>query len=655
VGGVRSSGARRSAHPATGCLSTGVAGEPGIGDYGFLSDCSTAALVSRAGSVDWWCVPRFDEPSVFGRLLGPEAGAWTLGPAADAMTRAGTGAVTDLVTTRSYLDDTLVLRTVHETPTGTVAVTDALALERGARGHDVGVDSPHVLVRVVEGLAGTVAMTTELAARPEYGLIRPHLRRIDDHTFEAFGGPLRLVATGPVPWRLEEDVARAAFDVREGERVELRVGAVPAFPRHPLDPGDVADEAAALRERGDLDDTIEAWRSWAADHVSYDGEHPALVRRSSLVLRGLTYARSGAVIAAATTSLPGTAGDADTWDYRYAWVRDLSVTARALAFATCPDEPLALLRWLSAAVGHLDGLPEETGVQIVYGVGGERDLTERTLDHLPGFGGTGPVHVGNAAYLQTQLDVLGEVLDAAHLLLAGDGSPDDELEPWMVDLVAGLADRAARLWRRPDAGMWEARDAERHYTSSKVMCWVALDRAVALAPRLGSRARPQEWAQARDAVRAAVLDEAWSESSGAYAGAFGSDELDASVLLLPLVGFLDVRDPRMAATVELIEAKLGDEGLVRRWAADPGGFVLCTYWLVECLAMAGHDERARALFDLATSRANDLGLLAEEADPRSGAPLGNVPQAFSHVGLINAAWRLAHPRDGQRRTVPRAP
>ncbi len=613
---------------------------PGIGDYGFLSDCSTAALVSRDGSVDWWCVPRFDEPSVFGRLLGPEAGAWTLGPLDKTTT-----------TTRGYVDDTLVLRTVHETPTGTVAVTDALALERGARGHQVGVDSPHALVRVVEGLDGTVTMTTEIALRPEYGLIRPHLRRLDDHTFEAFGGPVRLLVTGPLPWQLAGDVARATFEVHQGERVELRVGVVPAFPPAPLDGPDVAREAAALRDRADLDDTVEAWRSWVAGHTTYDGEHPDLVRRSSLVLRGLTYARSGAVIAAATTSVAETAGGTDTWDYRYAWIRDLSLTARALAFATCPEEPLALLRWLPTAVGHLDGLPHEAGVQIVYGVGGERDLTERTLDHLPGFAGSGPVRIGNDAYRQSQLDVLGEVLDAAHLLLADPADASDgELEPAMVDLLTGLADRAADSWERPDAGMWEARDAARHYTSSKVMCWVALDRAVALAPRLGPRARVEEWTTARDAVRASVLERAWSERIGAYAGAFDSDELDASVLLLPLVGFLPVDEPRMAATVELVAAKLGDSGLVRRWASDPGGFIICTYWLVECLAMAGHDERARALFDLATSQANDLGLLAEEADPRTGAPLGNVPQAFSHVGLINAAWRLAHPSPRLTRT-----
>jgi GH15 family glucan-1,4-alpha-glucosidase len=593
---------------------------PGIGDYGFLSDGSTAALVSRDGSVDWWCVPRFDAPSVFGRLLGPDAGAWTLRPRDDTRT------------TRSYVEDTLVLRTVHRTATGAVAVTDALALEPGTRGHDVGRASPLTLIRRVEGLDGTVRMTTELAARPEYGAVRPHLRRVDDDTFEAFGGPVRLVASAPVEWRLDGSVARAEFDVRAGERLELVLSTALAFPP---DGTDTAAAAKAVRERADLEDTIEAWRSWLADHVTYDGEHPDLVRRSSLVLRGLTYARSGAVIAAATTSLPEGGDGSGAWDYRYAWVRDLSVTARALFLAMCPTEPLHLLQWLTAAAGHLDG----RHVQIVYGVGGERDLTERVVDHLPGYAG-GDVRVGNDAWRQRQLDVLGEVLDAAHLLLA-DGDADVDVA--LADLLVGLADRAAAAWQEPDAGMWEARETLRHYTSSKVMCWVALDRAVALGPRLGPRADVVRWSQARDAVSAVVLEQAWSERLGAYAGVLGSDELDASVLLLPLVGFLPVDDPRMAATIQRVAAELGENGLVRRWNGDGGAFLLATFWLVECLAMAGEDERARSLFDLAASHANDLGLLAEEADPATRAPRGNVPQAFSHVGLINAAWRLAHP------------
>jgi GH15 family glucan-1,4-alpha-glucosidase len=581
-----------------------------IEDLGFLSDCASAALVGRDGSVDWWCVPRFDSPSLFGRLLGPDAGHWTLRPVAVS------------TVDRRYLDDTLVLRTEHTTVDGAVAVTDLLAFEAGARGHDIGLRSPHTLRRRVEGLCGTVRMTTELAPRSEYGRTEPHWRVVDGGV-EARGGPLRVVCRAELDWSLDRGAARAGFTVAAGETVELALTASPAF-----DPAPAADATG-------VEDTVAGWRSWAADHTDYDGAFPAEVRRSSIVLQGLTYAPSGAIVAAATTGLPETPGGTDNWDYRFAWLRDLSITARALWLAACPTEPDRLLDWVGTAVGHLRDEP----VQIAYGVGGERDLTERTLDHLAGFEGHRPVRVGNGAWTQRQLDVLGEVIDAAYLLR-------DDVEvftPAVVDLLVALADRAAAGWAEPDSGMWEARDAERHYTSSKVMCWVALDRAVRLAPRLGDRADPRRWAAARDKVRAAVLTEAWSDQLGAYAGAFGSDEPDASVLVLPLVGFLPMSDPRMAATVELIATRLGDRGLVRRWDADRSGFLLCTYWLVECLALADRGPEAEALFRLATGHANDLGLLAEEADPDTGAALGNVPQAFSHVGLVNAAWRIAHP------------
>jgi GH15 family glucan-1,4-alpha-glucosidase len=590
-------------------------GRPSIGAYGFLSDCSSAALVSRDGSVDWWCSPRFDSPSVFGRLLGPDAGHWSLAPVSPGSSE------------RAYLADTLVLRTVHTSAGGVVAVTEALAL--GAGGHDLGRRGPPMLLRVVQGLSGQVRMATTLAPRPEYGRTEPHWRRIGGGV-EARGGPLTLTCLAPVDWVVRAGAATAEFDVRAGDRVELRLVATPAFGTAP-GPGDVAGPGGEAGIAG----TVESWRSWAAEHTGYDGAYAAEVRRSSLVLQGLTFGPSGAVVAAATTSLPEAVGGHDNWDYRFAWLRDLSFTARALWLAACPSEPNALLDWVTTAIGRLR---DET-VQIAYGVEGERDLDERRLPHLPGHRGSRPVRVGNAAAQQRQLDVLGEVVDAAALL----HDPDRGFPPGTADLVVALADRAADDWTQPDSGMWEARDADRHYTSSKVWCWVALDRAVALAPALGPAADPQRWSAAAGKVRAAVLEQAWSERLGAYAGALGSDRLDASVLLLPLVGFLPVTDERMAATVEVIAAGLGEHGLVRRWDEDRSGFLICTYWLVECLAMAGQADRADALFRLATGHANDLGLLAEEADPGTGAALGNVPQAFSHVGLINAAWRLAHP------------
>jgi GH15 family glucan-1,4-alpha-glucosidase len=585
-----------------------------IGDYAFLSDCTSAALVDREGTVDWWCVPRFDSPSVFGRLLDPTAGHWAVAPA---------GA---FESTREYVADSLVLRTVFRTATGEVEVTDALAFATGERGHEIGSASPHVLLRRVVGISGVVHVRSELAPRMEYGRTEPHLRADHDRV-EARGGPVRLVCTGPVEWTCRDGAAHASFAVSAGDTLEFRLRYLPAF--------DTSPGSGASGEEPTVRDTTEAWQSWAAEHTSYDGAFPAEVRRSSLVLQGLTYRPSGAVVAAATTSLPELLGGDLNFDYRFAWLRDLSLTVRSLWIAACPDEPHRLFDWFANAAGHNSG----ELVQIMYGVEGERDLSEHTLDHLAGYRGSRPVRVGNEAWQQKQLDVLGEVLDAAHILRDRLG----ELDAPVQDMLVLLADRAADAWSTPDAGMWEARDAERHYTSSKVMCWVALDRAIDLAPRLGAGANVARWAEARDAVREAVLTQAWSEPAGAYTGAFGSDQLDASVLILPLVGFLPATDERMLATIEAVETRLGADGLVRRWDGDRSGFLICTYWLVECLALAGQDEQARSWFRGATAYANDLGLLAEEADGSTGELLGNMPQAFSHIGLINAAWRIAHP------------
>ena len=590
-----------------------------IGDYGFLSDCHSAVLVDRAGSVDWWCPPRFDGPSVFGRLLGPDAGHWSLRPTAD------------FEVTRSYLADTLVLRTEFVTAGGDVTVTDALGLQHGTRGHDLGTRSPHVLLRRVEASRGHVEMQTDFSPRMEYGLTVPHVAACPGGV-EARGGPVRLTLTGPVDLSHGGGRAHGRFTIRAGEAVELRL----VWARS-ADPDEGPVGAAPT-----LEDTIEGWRSWAALHDGYDGRHRDAVRRSSLVLQGLTFQPTGAVVAAATTSLPEKIGADLNFDYRFAWLRDLSLTMRSLWIAACPDEAGRLFRWIADAAGELG----DERVQIMYGVEGERALPESELAHLPGFRDSRPVRVGNAAWDQEQLDVLGEVLDAADQMSEQLG----ELDAPTQRLLVTLADRAATTWREPDAGMWEARDALRQYTSSKVMCWVALDRAIRLAPRLGAGADPDRWLQARERVRTAVLAKAWSERAGAYTGAFGSDDLDASVLVLPLVGFLDARDERMWATVMAIERELGDIGLVRRWPDDPMGFLICTFWLAECLALGGEPDRAEAWFARAAACANDLGLMAEEADPDRRELLGNFPQAFSHVGLINAAWRLteaaaSHPKE----------
>jgi GH15 family glucan-1,4-alpha-glucosidase len=586
--------------------------QPPIADYGFISDCHSAALVDRAGSIDWWCVPRFDSPSVFGRLLDADAGHWSIRPL-DAVE----------ATDRRYVGDTLVLRTAVRTSGGEVAVTELAALRPGARGHDIGREVPHELIRRVDGLSGSVAMEVEFAPRFEYGRTQPGLR-VDADAVVARGGPVQLRLTSPVPLEVRDGAARGQFVVSAGEQVELRLRYEPAFGPVPPDQGG---------EEATLDDTRAAWQSWSDLHDGYQGRFRLEVRRSSLVLQGLTYQPSGAVVAAATTSLPERMGGELNFDYRYAWLRDLSLTIRSLWIAACPDEPQRLFDWFANAAGTVG--PEL--VQIMYGVGGERDLTEHTLDHLAGYHDSRPVRVGNDAWTQVQLDVLGEVLDAAHVLRDQLGDLDDHVR----DLLVTLADRAAGGWAEPDAGMWEARDDQRQYVSSKVMCWVALDRAIRLAPRLGPGADTVRWTVARDEIRSAVLEQAWSDQAGWYAGAFASDDLDASVLLLPVVGFLPATDERMWATIEAIERELGDGGLVRRWPDDPSGFLICTFWLVECLALGGEVDRAERWFASALGYANDLGLLSEEGDVANGALLGNFPQAFSHVGLVSAAWRLS--------------
>ncbi|HEX6967418.1 MAG TPA: glycoside hydrolase family 15 protein [Micromonosporaceae bacterium] len=581
-----------------------------IGDYGLLSDCHSAALVNSRGSIDWWCLPRFDSPSVFGRLLDPAAGHWLL------------TTTEEPAVARDYLHDSLVLRTVLHTATGTVRITDALALQPGTRGHGIGYQVPHALLRMVDGVDGEVLMRTEVAPRMEYGLTAPQWLR-DDADWLARAGPVRLRLTSDRPLHAAGGDLTGQFPVRTGERISFRLVYDPPYRDSPPI-GPAVPEA--IRE------TTDAWRSWSALHRDYKGLYEPQVRRSALVLQGLTYQRTGAVIAAATTSLPEQPGADLNWDYRFAWLRDISLTLQALWVAACPHEAKRFFTWLAGARGGLIGEP----LQIVYGVTGERDLTERALGHLGGYRSSRPVRVGNDAWRQRQLDVLGEVLLAADLLRDQVGDFDEPVR----DLLVALADQAAEVWRKPDSGMWEARDRTRHYTSSKVMCWVAVDRAVALADRLGAGARADRWAHTRDAIRAEVLRRSWSRRSRAFAGAFDSDQLDASVLLLPLVGFLPADDPRMIATIDAVRERLAEGPLLRRWVGDTAGFTLCSFWLVECLALAGRIDEARDLFDRLLAYGNDLGLYAEQIDPAGGQQLGNAVQAFSHVGLINAAWRL---------------
>ena len=600
-----------------------------IASYGMLSDCSSAALVSRSGSIDWLCLPRFDSPAVFARVLDPGAGHWSIRPA---------GA---FEVERRYVPGTLVIETTFRTPTATARLTDALAFPHGQRGHDLGLDAPHELLRSVEVLSGEMTFAMELAPRPEYGLVRP-LLRVTDGGARTFGGPNQIALISPVPLVAGTASVRADFTLIDGERAGFCLVWAPPEGRPPetCRPDDVAERIA---------DTIEAWRSWEAEHDIYEGPHRELIRLSSRVLKGLSYRPTGAIVAAATTSLPEQAGGERNWDYRYAWIRDASLTLQALYVGTCPDEVVDFVSFMTSSAGG--GAADDDALQIMYGIGGEHDLSERELAHLRGWRDSRPVRVGNGAWNQTQLDVYGQLLDAIHLYRERLGT----LHPEIQRFAASLADAAAQRWQETDAGMWEMRGEPRHHVSSKVQCWVALDRAVAMAPRLGEHARANAWAAERDRIRAAILERGWSERRQAFTQTFDDDEVDAAALLMPLVGFLPATDERMRSTIEAIARDLSEDGLVLRYRNDAGlnpdglrgeegTFVICSFWLAQCLALAGEVERAERLFERLAGYANDLGLLAEEVDPASGELLGNFPQAFSHVGLITAAWDIDRAR-----------
>jgi len=583
---------------------------PSVGDYALLSDSQSAAMVDRRGSIDWWSVPRFDSPSVFSRLLDPRAGHFSIRPDVP------------FTATRRYLADTLVLETTFVTDAGAVRLLDALALQPGARSHEIGMEAPHALVRMVEGVEGRVPMRVELVPRFEYGLTLPHFRRREGGII-ALAGADELHLRSDVALSFGDGQAQAEFEVSTGARHGFVLQHRPAFGREPDD----LPAAATL-----VDETVAGWTSWATGHDTYRGPDRELVRHSSLVLQGLTYQPSGGVIAAATTSLPEIIGGSANWDYRFVWLRDLSLTMRALWVAACPSEVERHLELIWRALGD----EREAPVQIMVGINGERDLSEHELGHLEGFLGSRPVRIGNEAWRQRQFDVLGEVIDAAHLMRNELGDLSSEIR----SLIRGFADRAARDWREPDAGMWEARDRERHYTSSKVMRWVALDRAIDLADRLGDDLDLDTWRRAREELRDDILRNAWHDEVGAFTGAYGSDELDASVLFLPMVGFIDAREQRMRATIDAIRRELTQGPHVHRWADDPNGFIICVFWLAQCLHLLGDRDGAQRQFRALADLRNDVGLLAEMADPATGELIGNIPQAFSHVGLINTAWRL---------------
>jgi len=592
-----------------------------IADQALLSDLHSAVLVDLTGSIDWWCLPHFSSPSVFARILDEDAGHFRVGPTE----------VADVE--RHYLEDSLVLRTTFRTPNGVLELSDALAMAEGARNHDLGADSPHLVVRQARCTQGEVELEVDFAPRFEYGLTTPIVTHADDGVI-ATGGPTTLRLATSV--RLVADGARAVGRTRlnKGQTAEFALHGVHTW--HPS-----ASEASTESVAHRLDDTVEAWKSWARSHQHYEGAYADLVSLSGRVLHGLTFQQTGALVAAPTTSLPETIGGERNWDYRYAWVRDASLTLNALWIAACPDEATDFLSYLTAAASSIYG---KRHIQIMFGVRGERDLSERELPWLKGWRDSRPVRVGNGAWTQAQIDVYGELLDAVHRIRGNLGEVPEQQRRFLIT----LADRAASGWRDTDQGIWEIRGEPRHFLHSKLMSWVALDRAMDLAPHIGADDRVPGWLAIREEIRAAIETEGWNDRMGAFTQSFGSTDLDASALLIPLVGFLAPDDPRVLSTIDAIAAGLSDErGLLLRYRSEDGlggsegSFLICTFWLAEAQARAGRVQEARAVFERAVSYANDLGLLSEEVDTATGELIGNFPQAFSHTGLVNAAWAIS--------------
>ena len=592
-----------------------------IEDYALIGDCQTAALVGRDGSIDWLCFPRFDSPACFAALLGTsENGRWHLAPRSEIRS-----------VQRRYVGDTLVLETEFETDTGVIAVIDFMPIR------DVAPD----VVRIVEGRRGTVEVRSELVIRFDYGSVVPWVRR-EDGGITAVAGPDALHLRTSVETHGENMTTVGDFTVREGERVPFVLTWHRSFDP---DPNPVDPEAA-------LADTLDWWREWSG-RCSYQGMNRELVMRSLITLKALTYAPSGGIAAAPTMSLPEFLGGVRNWDYRFCWLRDATLTLLSLVNAGYTDEARAWREWLLRAVA---GDPSK--LQIMYGLGGERRLDEFEVPWLEGYEHSKPVRVGNAASNQFQLDVYGEVSDALHhARMAGLKSA-----PAGWALEKALVEFVERVWDEPDEGLWEVRGPRQHFTHSKVMAWVALDRAIKSAERFELEAPLDRWRALRETIHDRVCRDGFDVEMNSFVQSFGSKLLDASLLIVPMVGFLPPEDPRVRGTVAAIETHLMRDGFVLRYDTlksddglppGEGAFLACTFWLADNYALLGDCDKAREVFDRLAGLCNDVGLIAEEYDPIGKRLVGNFPQAFSHVGLINTAMNLSRPASGpaeQRKT-----
>ncbi len=607
-----------------------------IEDYAVIGDTHTAALVGRDGSIDWLCLPRFDSPACFARLLGNEAnGYWRLSPAGPVK-----------ACRRRYRENSLVLETELDTDEGTVRLVDCMPLRQRY---------PEV-ARMVEGVTGTVPMRMELAVRYDYGSVVPWVRRLDGMTTLVAGpealclwSPVKThgetcgttggqTATGPVDQSGGVMATSADFSVSPGQQVPFMLA---WYPSH-------EDLPRPIDGRYIIEDTDRWWRDWSG-RCTYQGQWRDAVQRSLITLKALTYAPTGGIVAAATTSLPEALGGVRNWDYRYCWLRDATLTLNALMVAGYDDEAAAWRDWLLRAVA---GDPSQ--LQIMYGPAGERRLDEREVPWLAGYGGAKPVRVGNAASGQYQLDVYGEVMDA--LNLARQVGIDPGGPAW--DLQRVLVEFLETGWREPDDGIWEVRGPRRHFTHSKVMAWVALDRAVRGIEQFGLDGPADKWRALRQEIHDEVCLKGWDAERGTFTQYYGSKALDASLLMIPLVGFLEPHDQRVRGTVEAIEADLCRDGFVLRYDPEAGddvdglpgregAFLACSFWLADNLAMIGRRQDALDLFERLLGLRNDVGLLAEEYDATAGRLVGNFPQAFSHISLVNSARNLSQgPRQG---------
>lgn len=601
-----------------------------IEDYAMIGDCETAALVSRRGSIDWLCWPRFDSDACFAALLGgPEHGRWCLAPVdqhADVR--------------RAYRADTMILETMFDTADGSVTVIDFMPPRDGESN----------IVRTVVCTRGRVQMATEIILRFDYGSTVPWMTRLDDGTLLAIGGPQMIVIRSDVELHGKDYTTVGEFTIGKGERVSIVMTRGPSH----LDAPTSVDPASALEA------TEQFWNQWMSQ-CTYDGRWSDAVQRSVLTLKALTYAPTGGIVAAPTTSLPEIIGGVRNWDYRYCWLRDATLSLAALMDAGFYHEAEAWRDWLLRAAA---GIPAQA--QIMYGVAGERLLDEWEITWLPGYENSKPVRIGNAAHSQVQLDVFGDVISALHQARVC-GIPENA-DVW--NLQKALADHVGRTWRQPDHGLWEVRGEAQHFAHSKVMAWVAMDRTVRSAEQFGLDGQIDDWRRVRDEVHDDVCRNAFDPKVNAFVQAYGSSLPDASLLLLPLVGFLPGDDPRVAGTVAFIEERLLVDGFVLRYESDKtddglppgeGVFLACSFWLVENYALLGRRDAAVRLFERLLALRNDVGLLAEEYDPRRDRQVGNFPQAFSHLALLAAAIALESGREvrqspeSERHDIPPVP